>query len=244
MAKRKSVKEPIRVIDKLDQAPDESIEHYYRRLAKQADQRLVRLEAYSYDKGYKRIKNWAYRKALKDIKHWSGEDATRFNTSPPTKQKGEVKIVDTQKLEAKIRDIRSFLEMPTSTKSGVMATYKNRAASINASQGTNLTWEQLADLFENDQTKDLIKDYDSGKTLRVYNEIVHGNAKILDPKNKDDQAKIDKLNEENKKIVELVELKEGRILQVEDRFIGETIKEMLDDQAISEDFIMSGGKKG
>ena len=56
------------------------LEKEYHRLAKRADQRLVRLEGYRHDKGYESITSYAYATAQKAIKEWSGDKATRFNT--------------------------------------------------------------------------------------------------------------------------------------------------------------------
>ena len=211
------------IIDKLDQAPGESIEHYYRRLAKQADQRLVRLEAAAHEEGYRKIKNWAYRKAMDDIKHWSGEGSIRFNTKPPmTYQENEEKI-NYQSLRAKIKDIRQFLEAPTSTKSGVTKTYKKRTDSINKSQGTNFTWDQLAKVFEPSGGGTSYESlhsqgYGSDEILRVFSAIKNGEVKI-----KDGAEAI-----EDKKLKELLESVDwDNIIEVEDELVGESIVKML-----------------
>lgn len=213
-------RKPIFVFDKLDQMPDESIEHYYRRLAKQADQRLVRLEAASHDTGFKKIKNWAYKKAIKDIEHWSGAGSMRFNTKPP-----ETK----QQLEAKIHDIRAFLEAPTSTKSGVLQTYKKRAASINKTiPGANFTWEDLAKVFEPAGGGTSFADlktagYDSGQILQVYSAIKEDAIKLVIP-----SAEKEKQEFYSKMLIDLMKENDwSRIIQVEDEFVGETVIEML-----------------
>lgn len=127
----------------LDQKPTETLQQYYRRLAKTADQRLVRLEKASKEKYYKPATEWAYAKAQYDIKKWqkpgAGEPGVlRFNTKPP----------EGEKLIAKINDIKSFLASPTSTKSGITNVYKKRADTINARYGTNFNWKQLAKYFD------------------------------------------------------------------------------------------------
>lgn len=81
-------------------------EQNYRRLAKVADQRLVRLESYAHDKGYKEVKNFAYNRALSDINNWT-KGGKRFNTRPPKNQ---------HQMIAKINNILTFLNSPTSTK--------------------------------------------------------------------------------------------------------------------------------
>lgn len=121
----------------------------YRKLAKRADQRLVRIERYagkkepikgeSAVKGMEKITSYAYRVAIHDISKWSGADAKRFNTNPPN---------TTAELKAKIRDIRKFLESETSTLRGVKNTYIKRVQTINEKYGTDFTWEQFAEFTQ------------------------------------------------------------------------------------------------
>lgn len=117
-------------------ADREALEKEYRRLAKKADQRLVRLESYEHDKGFKTATKWAYAKAQKDIQKWGG--TKRFNTKPPESK---------AQLEAKIADIKQFLESPTSTKAGISEVYKKRADTINKKYGTNFKWTDLAEYY-------------------------------------------------------------------------------------------------
>ena len=123
----------------VEQNAGETLEHYYRRLAKSADQRLVRLEKYSNDKYFKVATDWAYSSAMRDIHTWNGQTATRFNTAPPS---------DPEKLIAKINDIKKFLSSPTSTKSGIKNTYIKKANTINKKYKTNFTWDQLAAYYD------------------------------------------------------------------------------------------------
>lgn len=117
----------------------ETLEHAYRRLAKQADQRLVRLEAAAREPVYKGVLTYAYGGAMDDIHHWSGDKANRFNTAPPTTEK---------ELRAKINDITRFLNSPTSTKSGITKMYKARTETLNKKYGTNFTWQEAGRFFE------------------------------------------------------------------------------------------------
>lgn len=118
--------------------PGESIQGYYRRIAKVADQRLVRLEKLAGQAGYGNADQWAYKKAMRDISTWSGDAATRFNTKPPENIK---------QLQAKINDIKSFLGAPSSTKSGITKVYQSRANTINDKYGTNFSTGDLENLF-------------------------------------------------------------------------------------------------
>lgn len=113
----------------------------YKRLAKVADQRLVRLESYKHDKGFSSVLKFAYSKAQYSIKSFLGDKATRFN----------VKIgedVNTNEIRKRLNDVLTFLNSPTSTKQGIIKTYRERAKTLSETFGTSWTWEQLAQLAE------------------------------------------------------------------------------------------------
>lgn len=128
----------------IEQKPGESIEAYYRRLAKVADQRLVRLEKLKNQPGYENAWKWAYQSAQRDIQKWGG--GTRFNTKAPA---------NANQMKAKINDIKSFLGAKTSTKQGITNVYKKRADTFNRKYGTNFTWEDLADYYGNERNKQI-----------------------------------------------------------------------------------------
>lgn len=154
----------------IEQKEGESLKQYYRRLAKTADERLVRLEALSHEEHYKNVKNWAYRKAQYDIKSWSGKDATRFNTKPPE---------DQEKLIAKINDIKDFLSSKTSQKSDIIRTYKNRAKKLNKNYGTDFTWEDLATYYEQGKNKDWDERLGYKTALQTIGVIQHNKDTIV-----------------------------------------------------------------
>ena len=109
----------------------------YVKLAKRADQRLVRIEQQSEKPMYKGVKYYAYRWAQKNLKAWSGEKDTplRFNANIPTNQRS---------LKKKLQIVKQFLDMPTSTKTGIQKTFKKKAEEFNKLHGTNFTWQQLS----------------------------------------------------------------------------------------------------
>lgn len=120
--------------------PGETDLHYYRRLAKVADQRLVRLEALKHDKYFRGIDKYAYARAMRDIEKWGGKN--RFNTKPP-----EARSL----FNEKISDILRFLQSPTSTKKGTIEVYQKRAESLNETfkkDGLNLGWKDMADMLK------------------------------------------------------------------------------------------------
>ena len=123
----------------------------YRRLAKRADQRLVRIEKeYSKREGYEEITKYAYRVAMRDIRSWSGSKAKRFNTTPPK---------NTNQLKAKIKDIEKFLESQSSTLSGVKKVYDKRTNTINKKFGTDFSAGELTDFFNSALYKKMDKMY-------------------------------------------------------------------------------------
>lgn len=111
----------------------------YKTLADRADKRLLRLErlAAKNDEKYQNVLAYAYNKAQKAIEHWDGKkfDKPRFARKTPRTD---------EELAMKIKDIQEFLEMNTSTKSGIDKVYKKRADSLNEKFGTDFTWQDWA----------------------------------------------------------------------------------------------------
>ena len=157
----------------IDQKPGETLQQYYRRLAKTADQRLVRLESYEHDKYFKPATQWAYAKAQKDIQKWQNkgpeDKRLRFNTVPP---KGEEQLI------AKINDIKSFLQSPTSTKQGIINVYKKRADTLNRKYGTQFTWQSLAKYYESGQAEAWDAKFGSKTALKTIAQLQKQDNKV------------------------------------------------------------------
>ena len=170
------------------------LEKEYWKLAKRADQRLVRLEHYSELGGkYLNVTKFAYSKAMVDIRKWSGEGAKRFNVKPPE---------STISLQAKIKDIKEFLGSATSTikptkdnavydlegklvGGGIELTYDKRAATLNKKFGKYLdhpfTWDNIQDFFESALYKKLdAKGYDSNTVIRAIGTIQKNDKQIAE----------------------------------------------------------------
>lgn len=169
----------------LDQKPGETLERYYRRLAKTADQRLVRLEKASDQEYYKTATQWAYARAVKDIKKWikpgTTPDKFRFNTAPP---KGQ------EDLLSKINDIKTFLASPTSTKKGITEVYKKRAETVNKKYGTDFTWQQLAKYYTSGQAELWDAKFGSKTALRTIAQLQKNKKKLIEDIEKADQKDI------------------------------------------------------
>ena len=185
------------------QRSGESIEAYYHRIAKVADQRLVRLEKLEGQQGYGNATQWAYKRAMSDIATWSGEGSSRFNTKAPT---------DTRSLKAKINDIKTFLGSESSTKSGITSVYQNRVQTINKKYGTNYQIDDMQQIFSSSLWKKLeAKNYSSDQILMAIG-YIKDNAP-------DDEA-LKALKAQARKRKELPEF-------TGDPFVDQAIKEML-----------------
>lgn len=134
----------------------------YRKLAKRADQRLVRLEKLSTQKDFKQVKQWAYKNAVTDALEWGANvNKPRFNIAPPK---------NTISLKAKIQDIKNFLEKPTSTRSGIVDVYEKKAQTLNEKYkdyGLNLNWSDVGTFFQSNLYKKLSKKYSSGTVIKA-----------------------------------------------------------------------------
>lgn len=172
----------------VEQKANESLETWYRRLAKAADQRLVRIEGASHENHFRGVKKWAYKSAMRNVKKWSGQDATRFNTKPPE---------DPEKMMAKIKDMQAFIESATSTKAGIKEFYMKRTKTVNKKYGTNFTWEELATYYESEQNDLWDSIYGSKTALRTIAAIQENADKII--------PKIKEAKEKNMKISDLNE---------------------------------------
>lgn len=152
----------------------------YRKLAKRADQRLVRLEKLSGQKNFKQVKQWAYKNAVTDALQWGASvKKPRFNIAPPVDKNGDI---SPSMLKAKIRDIQNFLEKPSSTKAGIIQIYQKKADTLNkkyADYGLNLSWSDVGDLFESSLYKKLDKSLTSGTRIKAIATIKNNELEVL-----------------------------------------------------------------
>lgn len=167
----------------LDYKPGETDLQYYRRLAKVADQRLVRLEELAGMRkgkpgtpGYEKVTSYAYERAMRDLEIYGG--GTRFNTKPPLNKDG---TIDNRLLSEKLADIRAFLSSVTSTKQGITKVFQDRADTINKKFDTNFTWTDLADYYRSGdaQLKLKKKIVNSDILLRAIGLIQRADAEVV-----------------------------------------------------------------
>lgn len=203
-----------------EQREGESTLHYYRRLAKVADQRLVRLEALKYQKHFKHVESFAYSRAMYDIRSWSGKDATRFNTKPPENE---------EELRAKINDIKHFIEMPTSYKQGIVNTYKKSADTLNKNYGTDFTWEDMGNFYEREHNIDWEKRLGYKTSLYTIG-VMQKNKKAI----KDAVERAKKDNKDIRVVSSKEKVKDDRnVYVVIDSDYNEKIEKALNDDKLS-----------
>lgn len=203
----------------------------YRTLAKAADTRLVRIEKLSKEKGYGDILGYAYRRAMYDIESWSGEGATRFNRKPPESVAG---------LKAKIQDIKNFMAMDTSTKTGIKSVEQKRADTLNEKYGTNFTPAEISKFFASklkERMENKVKD--SATMLKVIG-VIRRNRKIIQQKGVSRKKKLEqikaeelKLIKEKKQFIKDVEDANRKDQQVPDEMVLETLDTILKSHAPS-----------
>lgn len=152
----------------------DSLVKEYRKLAKRADQRLVRLEKLSTQKDFKQVKQWAYKNAVTDALQWGANpEKPRFNIKPPK---------STVSLKAKIQDIKNFLEKPTSTKAGIIKIYDKKAQTLNEKYkeyGLDLSWSDVGTFFESKLYKKLAKQYSSGTVIKAIATLKQNEGELL-----------------------------------------------------------------
>ena len=164
-------------IESIQRKTGESTIDYYTRLAKRADQRLVRLEKLTNESGYENVTKWAYSQAQHDIKALFGDDRTRFNVKPRQLKSGQF---SEKHMQAAISSMKQFLLSPTSTKGGINKVYGERAKTINERYGTEFNWKELAQFFENDMDSLLDLQYGSKTKMRAIGSIQRHQWKSVD----------------------------------------------------------------
>lgn len=135
----------------------------YKALAKKADRRLRELEKLAEESEWKDATRFAYARAMKDIEHRFGEGETRFDKRIP-KQTKKLGVM------AAIKDVERFLAMPSSTKTGLVSGYRDRANTINQKYGfkgnERLTWKDIAILFQDSTWDQLTHKMTSGQVWK------------------------------------------------------------------------------
>ena len=169
----------------VEQRATETEAQYYKRLAKVADRRLARLRELSKQPGFEKVKKYAYSVAMRDIQSFN-KGGTHFDVKAPE---------DEQLFKEKIAAMKHFLELPTSTKAGIIETYQKRADTINATYGTDFTWQELADYFNKGYSEKVAKAVGGSQTaLYAIGLIKHSENGTITGVQNNRSVKVDDVN--------------------------------------------------
>ena len=158
---------------------EESDIQYYKRLAKRADDRLRALEKLDKEHlpDFENILQFAYASAMYDTHHFTG--TARFSQNIPLvkdKETGEMRV-NYMELNRRTNAVLRFLQSPTSTKTGTIRVYKQRAKTLNARMKSELgydpgfTWQELARFYEHNKAKADNEQYGSDTVVKALGAI-------------------------------------------------------------------------
>lgn len=196
----------------LQQKAGESDRAYYRRLAKQANQRMVRLEDAAKAGGtFKNITSYSYAKVQHMAQNLKG--GIMQQRKPGMEHRGfrfsetELSGLSNKQVERRIEILKDFLQSPTSTVQDVKTMYKKTAETFNKRYGTSFTWDTFA------------KYYESGLADKFKNSEAIGSDGGLEV--------MAVLQKTPKKVIQNLEDVDAIIRTVDDEVVQETIKEAL-----------------
>ena len=155
----------------------ESLSKWLDRISDTADTRLRKMEKLAMkDKKFATAPQWAYARAMKDIQKWGGK--SRFSANQPTTKR---------QIMAKISDIRTFLNAPTSSKKSIEKIYDKRLATFASTEvnakgrggyGVNFTWESMAKYYETGIAQKWNQTFGSKTALMVIGELQKNKGQI------------------------------------------------------------------
>lgn len=161
----------------------------YKKMAKRADQRLVRLEKAAQTPGFENILAYSYRRAAADAASWDQAAGNkpgskpRFNRNTPKTLAG---------LKSKMTDIERFLLSATSTKAGTEEVYKKRAEKINKIAGIRknspdaLTWEDMQAYYGSETSAEMKEaGYGSNTIIRAIGTLKKNKGRLTPEKIKE-----------------------------------------------------------
>ena len=144
----------------------------YKQLAREADKRLRALEKLSKKENFENVKEWSYKRAMRDIKDWTGTKRS-FKAAIP---KGEEKL---STLQAKINDVKKFLDAPTSQESTILEMYQKRADNLNKNFGTNFSWQDLGNIFDKKEENVFYQKFKGKTYLKAINYMKENEEAIM-----------------------------------------------------------------
>lgn len=143
----------------------------YKKLAKQANMRLLRLEEKAGTNPA--LLDWAYAHAQEDIRKWRGSGKTRYPST--VKQSAPI-----SQLQARIADVEKFLEMDTSTITGVKKVNESRVNTINDRYGTNFSSSDFQQFARSGQLDKLKAQFGSKTMWKAIGQIRRNMDKLVE----------------------------------------------------------------
>lgn len=150
-----------------------NVQKDYIRLIGIANQRLRQIEKDIQNPLYSAMENYAYRDAMQYINRLDpNKELKRFS--------GAVKHMNKKELEKNVNAVLTFLNSPTSTKSGTRKVYQKRANTFNRKYGTNFSVEDLHYFFTNEHAENLFSKYGSKTALKKIGELQKDKKEIIE----------------------------------------------------------------
>ena len=156
----------------------------YHTLAMRADRRMLRLERLAAsDEDYEGVLTFAYKGAQAAARRWgSKSEKARFDIKAPGTER---------EIKAKLRDIKTFLETDTSTKTNIDRIYKERAKTFNdfykVPDIEKVSWRDLKHFYDSDKYKKLDEKYGYRTLARAL--VVHKRIQKVEKSDLSDEEK-------------------------------------------------------
>lgn len=149
----------------------------YRKMMQRVNKRITRLHSEAKKAGYEEIVNYAYRGFANDLKSM-GMDKYMSKSMPENRKE----------FRKRMSAMNRFIKSPTSSVGGVKKMYAKRAKTMSKKLGLNLTWQDLAKVFETGLWETLDEaGYGSKSIFKVVAEI-HADQKDIKKKLKAGEA--------------------------------------------------------
>lgn len=161
---------------------------------------MTNLEKLAENPEYKAVLGYAYKNVANDLKALTGR--SRFSHDI---EKLSAKETDIRQLKALINTAKSFLEAPSSLKSGIDKTYSKRAKTLNKKYGTDFSKDDIKTFFESSIFEKMKNRLGSAAAVKTVGKIQKSAKKIVND--------IDAARKAHKKI-EIEELKDVEGLDV------------------------------
>ena len=158
---------------------DEEIKAY-KKLQDNMNRRLRRIREYNQKPGYKGVTEYAYKNAMEDIRKFFGPGKKGYSKALPQGPGAR------ELYKAIMNSMTRFKEAKTSKIGGINKVYKRRADTLNEKYGWDLSWRDLAKLFESgmwQKFKSSGYDYASDQTFKAIATFIDNKRDILKAKN-------------------------------------------------------------